>query len=134
MIEAQLAKLNAQKEKLDAQKTKFKPVKPEITFDDFQKMDIRTGIIIEAEKVPKADKLLQFKVDLGFESRTIVSGIAEHFEADNLIGQKVTVLVNLAPRKIRGVESQGMILLAENAEGDLTFVGSNDAGAGEEVN
>jgi len=134
MIEAQLAKLNAQKEKLDAQKTKFKPVKPEITFDDFQKMDIRTGIILEAEKVPKADKLLQFKVDLGFETRTIVSGIAEHFEADNLIGQKVTVLVNLAPRKIRGVESQGMILLAENAEGDLTFVGSNDAGAGEEVN
>lgn len=101
------------------------PVKETISFDDFTKMDIRSATILEAEKVKKADKLLKLKVDLGFEQRTVVSGIAEHFAPENLAGQKISLLANLAPRKIRGVESQGMILLAENEEGKLYFVGAD---------
>jgi methionyl-tRNA synthetase len=100
----------------------YAPVKETIAFDDFAKMDIRTATILEAEKVPKADKLLKLKVDLGFEQRTIVSGIAEHFKPENLVGQQCLVLVNLAPRTLRGIESNGMILLAENGEGKLSFV------------
>ncbi len=107
---------------LAAEKPKFAPVKETIQFDDFTKLDIRTGTIIEAEKIPKADKLLKIQVDLGFEKRTIVSGIAQHFEPENLEGTQVLVLVNLAPRKLRGVESAGMILMAEDAEGKLQFV------------
>ncbi len=97
-------------------------VKEEVSFDDFMKMDIRTATILEATKVPKADKLLQLKIDLGFETRTVVSGIAEHFSPEEVIGKKVSILTNLAPRKIRGVVSQGMILMAEDAEGKLSFV------------
>ncbi len=100
----------------------FSPLKETIQFDDFAKMDIRTGKITAAERVPKADKLLKLDVDLGFETRTIVSGIAEHFAPDAIIGQSVVVLANLAPRKLRGIESNGMILMAENTEGKLTFV------------
>ena len=85
------------------------------------KMDIRIGTILEAEKVKKADKLLQLKVDIGVEQRTIVSGIAEHFTPEDIIGKQVSVLANLAPRKIRGVESKGMILMAEDADGKLVF-------------
>jgi methionyl-tRNA synthetase len=101
-------------------------LKPEIVFDDFGKIDLRTGIIIAAQKVPKADKLLQLEVDLGFEKRTILSGIAMHFEPENIIGQKVVIVANLAPRKMRGIDSNGMILMAEDAQGKLHFV---DAGA-----
>jgi methionyl-tRNA synthetase len=98
------------------------PVKPEIVYDDFAKMDFRTGVIRAAEKVEKADKLLKLQVDLGFETRTIVSGIALHYQPEEIIGQQVVVVVNLAPRKMRGIESQGMILMAENPEGKLFFV------------
>lgn len=93
-----------------------------ITFEDFMKNDLRVGEILEAKKVEKADKLLALLVDTGIDKRTIVSGIAEHFKAEEIIGKKVTVLMNLAPRKIRGVESQGMILMAENKEGKLSFI------------
>ncbi len=104
----------------------MEPIKPEISYDDFMKMDIRTGTIIEAEKVPKTDKLMKLLVDIGFEQRTIVSGIAEYFKAEDLPGKTVSVLVNLAPRKIRGVESKGMILMAEGADGKLSLVHSAD--------
>lgn len=93
-----------------------------INFDDFQKIDMRVGTIIEAEKVEKADKLLKLKVDTGLDIRTIVSGIAESFTAEEIIGKQVTVLVNLAARKIRGIESQGMLLLTDKEDGKLTFV------------
>jgi methionyl-tRNA synthetase len=98
------------------------PQKPAVEFDDFTKMDIRVGKILSAEKVKKADKLLQLVVDTGADQRTIISGIAEHYQPEEIIGKQVTVLLNLAPRKIRGVESQGMILMAENSEGKLCFV------------
>jgi methionyl-tRNA synthetase len=100
----------------------MEPQKELINFDDFVKMDIRVGKILEAERVPKADKLLKLLVDTGIDTRTIVSGIAEHYNPEDIIGKSVSVLLNLAPRKIRGVESQGMILMAENSEGQLAFV------------
>lgn len=115
----------AQVQKLEDSKTVAtvaEPVKDEISFEDFTKLDIRIGTILEAEKVKKAKKLLQLKVDVGFETRTIVSGIAEYYEPEDVIGKKVTVLLNLAPREIRGVKSEGMILMAENAKGELSFV------------
>ncbi|MBO9593404.1 MAG: methionine--tRNA ligase [Niabella sp.] len=102
------------------------PVKTEITFDDFAKIDLRTGTIISAEKVEKADKLLKLEIDLGFEKRTIVSGIALHFAPDALPGKKVVVVANLAPRKMRGIESNGMILMAEDAAGKLVFVAADE--------
>jgi methionyl-tRNA synthetase len=108
-------------------------VKDEIVFDDFAKIDLKTGRIVAAEKVPKADKLLKLEVDLGFEVRTIVSGIALHFQPEEIIGRQVVVVVNLAPRKMRGVESRGMILMAEDAAGKLHFVAPTDqidAGSG----
>ncbi|MCH2223467.1 MAG: methionine--tRNA ligase [Crocinitomicaceae bacterium] len=114
-----------EKAKLEATKTienSFPPQKEETSFDDFTKMDIRVGTILTAEKVKKANKLLKLSVDTGIDQRTIVSGIAQHYSPEEVIGKKVTVLMNLAPRKIRGVESQGMILMAENAEGELSFV------------
>jgi methionyl-tRNA synthetase len=104
----------------------FTPVKPEIQFDDFAKIDLRVGTIIAAEKVEKADKLLKLQVDLGFETRTIVSGIAMHFDAADIVGKQVTVVTNLAPRKMRGIESNGMILMAEDAAGKLKFVQPNE--------
>jgi methionyl-tRNA synthetase len=96
--------------------------KPNIAFDDFSAMDIRTATIIEAEKVAKTKKLLKLTLDTGIDKRTVVSGIAEYYEPENIIGQKVSVLVNLAPREIKGIVSQGMILMAENANGELCFV------------
>ncbi len=104
-----------------------KALKPEIVFDDFGKVDLRVGTILEAKKVEKADKLLQLEVDLGFEKRTILSGIAMHFNPEELIGKQVVVVANLAPRKMRGIESKGMILLAEDANGKLYFVQPQDA-------
>ena len=117
-IEKQIEKLEYSSQK----KSKFPPMKDEITFDEFSKMDIRVGVIITAEKVDKADKLLKLTVDTGIDVRTVVSGIAEHFKAEDVVGEKVSVLLNLAPRKIRGVESQGMILMAESDDGQLSFV------------
>lgn len=98
------------------------PVKPEIVYDDFAKIDLRVGTIISAEKVEKADKLLKLELDMGFEKRTVVSGIAMHFKPEEIVGKQVTVVANLAPRKMRGIESNGMILMAENADGKLVFV------------
>ena len=100
----------------------YLPVKNEIIYDDFDKIDIRTCTILTAEKVAKTDKLLKLTIDLGFETRTIVSGIALHFNPEDIIGQHVLVVTNLAPRKLKGIESNGMILTAENAEGKLGFV------------
>lgn len=101
-------------------------VKPEIVFDDFAKIDLKVGTIVAAEKVEKADKLLKLQVDLGFETRTIVSGIAMHFAPADIVGKQVTVVCNLAPRKMRGIESNGMILMAEDANGKLHFVNPED--------
>jgi methionyl-tRNA synthetase len=97
-------------------------IKPETTFDDFSKMDIRTATILEAEAVPKTDKLLKLLLDTGVDKRTVVSGIAQYYKPQDIIGQKVCLLANLAPRKIKGIESKGMILMAEDAKGELSFV------------
>ncbi|HIC33061.1 MAG TPA: methionine--tRNA ligase [Flavobacteriaceae bacterium] len=121
-IQAQLDKLEASKKANEAANKKVEPQKDTITFDDFTKLDLRVGTIIEAEKMPKAKKLLVLKVDTGIDVRTIVSGIAESFTAEEVVGKQVTVLVNLAPRALRGVESEGMILMTETAEGKLVFV------------
>jgi methionyl-tRNA synthetase len=97
-------------------------VKQEIIYDDFGKLDLRIGTITSAEKVEKAEKLLKLQVDLGFETRTIVSGIAQHFSTESLVTKQVIVVANLAPRKMRGIESQGMILTAEQPDGKLILV------------
>lgn len=121
-IDLQIEKLKKTKEQQSHEQPKIDPAKAEISFDDFMKIDLRTGIILEAKKVPKTQKLLKLLVDTGIDKRTIVSGIAESYQAENIIGKKVSVLVNLAPRKIRGIESQGMILMAENSKGELSFI------------
>ncbi|MCB0400165.1 MAG: methionine--tRNA ligase [Winogradskyella sp.] len=121
-IQKQLDKLVASKKANEAANRKVEPQKEEITFDDFTKLDLRVGTILEAEKMPKAKKLLVLKVDTGIDTRTIVSGIAESFKPEEVIGKRVTVLVNLAPRELRGVESQGMILMTEDNNGNLVFV------------
>ncbi len=120
VIQEQVDRLNATKE--STEEIKAPPVKENINFDDFTKMDFRTATVLEAKKVPKANKLLELKIDLGFEQRTVVSGIAEQYDPTEIIGKKVTIIANLAARKIRGVESQGMVLMAENSEGKLSFV------------
>ncbi|MEY4382426.1 MAG: hypothetical protein RJA92_1806 [Bacteroidota bacterium] len=134
-IAVQIQKLNdaAQAKKMETTPTPTSTtasttaaVKPEIVFDDFSKIDLRVGTIVAASKVEKADKLLQLSVDLGFETRTIVSGIAQHFEPEAIVGKQVTVVVNLAPRKMRGIESNGMILMAEDANGKLHFINPSD--------
>ncbi|HTG55436.1 MAG TPA: methionine--tRNA ligase, partial [Niabella sp.] len=136
-IEAQIQKLKAgsqQKPEAPAKEAAAKvesaeavsALKAEIVFDDFAKIDLRSGTILSAEKVEKADKLLKLQVDLGFEKRTIVSGIAQHFDADAIVGKRVVVVANLAPRKMRGIESNGMILMAEDAEGKLVFVNGEE--------
>jgi len=126
-IQAQLDKLEASKKANEAANRVVEPQKETITFDDFTKLDIRVGTILEAEKMPKAKKLLVLKVDTGIDVRTIVSGIAESFTAEEVVGKKVTVLVNLAPRALRGVESEGMILMTETPEGKLVFVNPSEA-------
>ena len=117
-ISQQIAKLKKPPKK----SSKFPPMKNEITFDEFMKMDIRVGTIKAAEKIEKANKLLKLTIDTGVDIRTVVSGIAEHYKPEEIIGQKVSVLLNLAPRRIRGVESQGMILMAESQQGELAFI------------
>ncbi|QXP63688.1 methionine--tRNA ligase [Polaribacter sp. HaHaR_3_91] len=121
-IEAQIEKLEATKIANEQENKVVEPQKETIDFDDFTKLDIRIGTILEAEKVAKTKKLLKLKVDVGIDTRTIVSGIAESFKPEDIIGQQVSVLVNLAPRKIRGVESQGMILMTDTPDGKLAFV------------
>jgi methionyl-tRNA synthetase len=123
MAISQQSSANAEEAKEDKLETQH--LKPEIVFDDFAKIDLRIGTITSAEKVEKADKLLKLEVDLGFEKRTIVSGIALHFAPEEIIGKQVTVVCNLAPRKMRGIESNGMILMAEDAKGKLHFIQSN---------
>jgi methionyl-tRNA synthetase len=113
---------NAGAEEITPTAPQYAPVKESIVYDDFAKLDLRNGKIIAAEKVEKADKLLKLTVDLGFETRTIVSGIAQHFQPEAIIGKQVSVVVNLLPRKMRGIESNGMILMAEDAEGKLHFI------------
>ncbi|KAA9042271.1 methionine--tRNA ligase [Ginsengibacter hankyongi] len=108
------------------EENKMESIKPEIVFDDFAKIDLKVGTILSAEKVEKADKLLKLEVDLGFEKRTIVSGIALHFKPEEIAGKQVVVVANLAPRKMRGIESNGMILMAEDKEGKLHFVKPED--------
>ncbi len=120
-IDAQITKLE-QRAKENAPKTNYMALKDEINFDDFIKIDVRAGKIIDAAKVEKSNKLLNLTVDLGFEKRTILSGIAKHVDMDTLKGQKVCVVANLAPRKMMGILSQGMILMAEDTEGNLKFV------------
>lgn len=124
-IEKQIAKLHKPKvqlEEIKEEKPAHQPLKPEIVYDDFAKLDLRVGTITAAEKVEKADKLLKLTVDMGLEVRTIVSGIAEHFMPEEIVGKQVSVVANLAPRKLKGIDSQGMILMAENAQGKLEFV------------
>ena len=122
VIEAQIKKL--ENTKINNQKTNpnANPMKEQISFDDFTKIDLRTATILEAEKVEKADKLLKLKVDTGVDVRTVVSGIAESFGPEEIIGKQVMILLNLAPRKIRGIESQGMLLLTTKPDGKLSFV------------
>ena len=137
-VTEQVEKLKIKSEKIKMESELNKPaeeaieivlptVKPTIVFEDFAKIDLKVGIITAAEKVEKADKLLKLEVDLGFEKRTIVSGIALHFEASAIVGKQVVVVVNLAPRKMRGIESNGMILMAEDATGKLHFVSPENA-------
>ena len=121
------AEIHVQLEKLEKSKSEnlnaaVKPIKPETSFDDFSKMDIRVATILAAEAVPKTDKLLKLLLDTGVDQRTVVSGIAGYYKPEHIVGQKVCLLANLAPRKIKGIESQGMILMAENANGELSFV------------
>jgi len=120
-IEAQIVKLETNKSN-NVTKTALQPASSEISFEQFAAMDIRTGTILEAEAVAKTKKLLKLKIDTGLDQRTVVSGIAEFYQPENIIGQKVSILLNLAPRTIKGIESHGMILMAENPEGVLSFV------------
>jgi methionyl-tRNA synthetase len=129
-IQKQIDKLEATKTANTAENKKVQPQKEAIQYEDFAKMDLRVGTILEAEKMPKANKLLVLKIDTGIDTRTIVSGIAESFSPEEIIGKRVTVLVNLAPRNLRGVESQGMILMTNNAEGKLVFVNPDGDGVG----
>lgn len=129
-IQKQVEKLEATKTANAAENKQAEPQKDLIQYEDFAKMDIRTGTILEAEKMPKANKLLVLKVDTGIDVRTIVSGIAESFTPEEVVGKRVTVLVNLAPRALRGVESQGMILMTQNSEGKLVFVNPDTDGVG----
>jgi len=134
LVEAEVELLNQSRQNQPIVLAPAAPQKPNIAFEDFSKLDIRLGTITEAEKVPKADKLLKLTVDTGIDVRTIVSGIAEHYTPEEVVGKTVSVLLNLEPRKIRGVESQGMILMAEDAAGQLSFMLPEKAfGAGGEI-
>jgi methionyl-tRNA synthetase len=125
-IKKQIDKLMASKELNDLSSEKTIPSKDLISFDDFSKIDIRTATVLEAEKVPKTTKLLKLKIDTGLDVRTIVSGIAEYFDPQALIGKQISVVANLEPRKIRGIESKGMILMAEDKDGKLVLVSPTD--------
>jgi len=126
VIEKQVQKLLDSKKANELENKKAEPAKDNCTYDDFMKMDIRVGTVLEAEKVPKTDKLLKLKIDTGIDQRTVVSGIAVDHKPEDIIGKQVSILVNLEPRKIRGIESQGMILMAQDASGKLNFVIPDD--------
>ena len=128
-IEGQLQKLDQSKKDNLAESRIVPPKKPQIPFENFGSMDLRVGVILQAEKMPKANKLFILRVDIWLDVRTIVSGIAEHYQPEEVIGKKVTVLTNLEPRTLRGVESQGMILMTENQKGQLVFVNPEDENA-----
>jgi len=121
-MEAQVQKLLDTKKANEANSWKAAPAKENINYEQFAAMDIRVGTVLEAELVPKTSKLMKLKIDTGFDQRTVVSGIAEHFKPEEVVGRQVSILVNLEPRKLRGIESQGMILMAENSDGKLEFV------------
>ena len=121
-IEKQINKLAASKKSNEAATAKVNPAKDPLTFDDFSKIDIRTATILEAEKVPKTTKLLKLKIDTGLDVRTIVSGIAEYYEPAAIVGKQISIVANLEPRKIKGIESKGMILMAEDKDGKLVMV------------
>ena len=123
VVEAQIEKLHRTREENAIKNFKPVPVAANIAYDDFAKIDIRVGKVVECKKVPKADKLLQFKIDDGMGGRTIVSGIAKYYAPEDLIGKEVCFVANLEPRKLKGVESQGMILSAEDADGRLVVIG-----------
>ena len=106
--------------------TPVTPLKKEITFDDFDKLDIRVGKVLTAEKMEKSNKLLKLTVDTGVDKRTVLSGIAQHYTPEQMVGKQVTLIVNLAPRKMMGIESQGMILMAEDSNGELKLVQPSD--------
>ena len=136
VIEAQIAKLNATKEANEAAAKaaaaeeaahKVEPQKPEVTFEDFGAMDIRTATVLEAERVPKTDKLLKLTIDTGIDKRTIVSGIAEYYSPEDMLGKQICILANLKPRVIRGIESKGMILMAKQGDGSMRFVTPQEA-------
>jgi methionyl-tRNA synthetase len=120
-IDFQIQKLQNTKNANKAGTASVLPQKPNVSFDDFSKMDIRIGTILEAEKVAKTQKLLKLTIDTGIDKRTVVSGIAEYYEPEKIVGQQICILVNLEPRKIKGIDSQGMILMAEDADGKLCF-------------
>ncbi|MDA0678656.1 MAG: methionine--tRNA ligase subunit beta, partial [Bacteroidetes bacterium] len=122
-ISQQLERLKATKEQPKMETAQ----KPLINYETFSSLDLKVGTILEAEKMPKADKLLVLKVDIGSEKRTIVSGIAEHFTPEEIIGKQVCVLTNLAPRKLRGIESEGMLLMATDTNGQLSFMSPEKA-------
>jgi len=122
VIEKQLQKLQRSKESRNGSPSVSKPQKPSVSYDDFAKMDIRTGTVLEAIKVPKTDKLMQLKIQTGMDERTVVSGIAGFFKPEDLVGKQVCLLANLEPRTIKGITSHGMILLAEDADGKLVLV------------
>lgn len=146
-VKAQVEKLHANLVKSQAEQAAAKPAgdakanpgpaandKGEIIYDDFAKVDLRVATILQAEKVEKADKLLKLELDLGFEKRTVVSGIAMHYKPEDIVGKQVVVVANLAPRKMRGIESKGMILMADNSDGKLVFVSpADDTAPGSEV-
>jgi len=131
VVDAQIARLEAikaEREAAEAAKAaeeaakKVEPQKEEVTFDDFGRMDIRTATVLEAERVPKTDKLLKLTIDTGIDTRTIVSGIAEYYSPEDMLGKQICILANLAPRKIRGIESKGMILMAKQGDGKMRFI------------
>jgi len=134
-IQQQLDRLNKTKIENEKNTKQCNPAKPDISFDEFSTMDIRIGTILEAEKVAKTKKLLKLKIDTGIDQRTVVSGIAEHYNPEDIIGKQVTILVNLAPRNIKGIDSQGMILCAKDGDEKLVFVQPSDkVSNGAEVN
>ena len=126
-VQEQIAKLENTKKMNEVNNKEVAPIKEEITFDDFMKLDIRIGKVLDAEKIKKSKKLLKLTIDTGIDQRTVLSGIAEHFEPEQVIGQQVSILVNLAPRMMMGVESQGMVLMAEDKDGSLKFIQPGDA-------
>jgi methionyl-tRNA synthetase len=131
VVDAQIARLEgikAAREAAEAERAakeaakKIEPQKAEVTFDDFGAMDIRTATVLAAERVPKTDKLLKLTIDTGIDQRTIVSGIAEYYSPEDMLGKQICILANLAPRVIRGIESKGMILMAKQGDGKMRFI------------